>query len=119
MRPAYAEEKVSRVAQVLSVSISGDSRDWMEKVGISPNDYSYVDYIINHEGGWNGVTKYNYAGSGAYGICQSLPASKMASAGSDFMVNPVTQLRWCNSYAISRYGSWANAYYSWLKQGWW
>ena len=91
----------------------------MKEVGIAPSDYFYVDYIINHEAGWSGVTKWNYGGSGAYGICQSLPASKMASAGEDFMVNPITQLRWCNSYAIARYGSWQQAYNFWINNNWW
>ena len=38
----------------------------------------------------------------------------MASAGSDWATNPVTQLRWCNGYAQDRYGSWAAAYNHWL-----
>lgn len=91
----------------------------MNIVGIAESDHFYVDFIISHEGGWDGVTKYNYAGSGAYGLCQSLPASKMMSAGSDYMVNPITQLKWCNSYAVSRYGTWQGAYNFWLANKWW
>lgn len=97
---------------------AGSHTDWMAAAGIAESDYGYVDYIVGHESGW-APTKYNYAGSGAYGLCQSLPASKMASAGSDYMTNPITQLRWCNGYAIGRYGSWAGAYNFWISHRWW
>jgi hypothetical protein len=42
--------------------------------------------------------------SGAYGLPQALPGSKMASAGSDWATNPVTQLRWQQQYVDSTYG---------------
>ena len=103
----------------LPVVTSQSVIEWMQQVGISPGDYYYVDFIINHEAGWNGVTKWNRGGSGAYGICQALPGGKMVSAGSDWATNPVTQLRWCNSYAIKRYGSWASAYNFWTINRWW
>ena len=92
---------------------------WLQEAGIAESDYIYVDYIIGHEGGWGGTTKWNRAGSGAYGICQALPASKMASAGADYMTNPVTQLKWCSGYAVGRYGSWYGAYTAWIAKGWW
>lgn len=97
---------------------AGSHTDWMAAAGIAEADYGYADFIISHESGWAPV-KYNYGGSGAYGLCQALPASKMASAGSDYMTNPITQLRWCNGYAIGRYGSWAGAYNFWLSHKWW
>lgn len=90
----------------------GSHVDWMAAAGISASDYGYVDYIVGRESGWS-PTKYNYGGSGAYGLCQALPASKMATAGGDYMTNPITQLKWCNSYAIGRYGSWLAAYNYW------
>ena len=90
----------------------------MAAAGISSSDYGYVEFIISHESGW-GYTKYNYSGSGAYGLCQALPGSKMASAGDDWQTNPITQLRWCNGYAVGRYGSWANAYSFWTTNHWW
>lgn len=99
-----------------SVSVSEDKASIMAEAGIAATDYPYVDFIISHESNWR-PGAYN-AGSGAYGLCQSLPASKMASAGADYMTNPVTQLRWCNGYA-SRYGGWQGAYNAWLAQGWW
>ncbi len=99
------------------VSVAGDKAALMSAAGIASSDYAYVDYIISKESGWRPGAVNSY--SGAYGLCQSLPASKMASAGSDYRTNPVTQLRWCSGYASGRYGSWASAYNAWLAQNWW
>ena len=97
---------------------SGSHTDWMAAAGIPQSDWQYVDYIISKESGWR-FAAWNTSGSGAYGLCQSLPATKMASAGADYMTNPITQLKWCNSYAVGRYGSWADAYNFWLVKHWW
>ncbi len=102
-----------------AVAISGGREEWLREVGIPESDWGYVDWIIGHEAGWGGVTKWNYAGSGAYGICQALPGSKMASAGADWATNGATQLRWCNGYAVGRYGSWEAAYDFWQTHYWW
>ncbi len=110
---------------VIGTSLSGIKGD-MALAGISPNDYNAVDYIVSHESGWcptKAQGQYGgcppYAGfvpsTGGYGLCQSTPGSKMASAGADWATNPVTQLRWCSGYAASRYGGWANAYSHWLS----
>jgi hypothetical protein len=62
--------------------------------------------------------RWNTAGSGAYGLPQALPGSKMASAGPDWQTNPRTQIDWMRSYARQRYGSecgalaWWNAHRS-------
>ncbi|KQR52591.1 hypothetical protein ASF88_13835 [Leifsonia sp. Leaf336] len=59
--------------------------------------------LWNHESGWR-ADAYN-SSSGAYGIPQSLPASKMASAGSDWMTNQNTQVNWGLDYINRAYGS--------------
>lgn len=100
------------------VDISGDKLDWMEQAGISQSDWPYVDSIITKESQWR-YQVWNTLGSGAYGFCQALPVTKMASAGDDYMTNPVTQLRWCDSYAKGRYGSWALAFDFWQSNYWW
>lgn len=93
----------------------GDKYTWMAAAGIPESDWQYVDCVINGcqgvsaEGGWGGTQRWNTAGSGAYGLCQALPASKMASAGADYMTNPVTQLKWCHGYAQA-YGGWKAAW---------
>jgi hypothetical protein len=104
--------------QATGADYSGKHEAWMERAGINPSDYTYVDYIMNHESGWS-PTKFNYSGSGAYGLGQALPASKMAAYGADYITNPVTQLEWASGYATSRYGSWHGAYLAWTRQNWW
>jgi hypothetical protein len=101
---------------VVPVAI-GSHSDWMAAAGIPESDWQYVDFIVKAESGWR-VTVSNPS-SGSYGLCQSLPANKMASAGSDFMSNPVTQLKWCNSYAHERYSGWYQAFLAWQRQKWW
>lgn len=96
--------------EVIGTSLSGIKGD-MALAGIGPGDYQYVDYIVSHESGWRPNAG---SPSGPYGLCQAYPGSKMASAGSDWLTNPVTQLRWCNGYALGRYGSWGAAYNHWV-----
>ena len=98
-------------------SASGSKADWMRAAGIGDADFGYVDYIISHESGWD-YHAVNRS-SGAYGLPQSLPAGKLASAGADWRDNPVTQLRWANNYAVGRYGSWEAAYHFWTVNHWW
>lgn len=98
-------------------AINLDKIKIMESAKIVKDDYKYVDYIVSHESGWD-YTATN-ASSGAYGLCQALPPEKMASAGKDYLTNPETQMKWCNSYALDRYGSWENAYNFWIINDWW
>ncbi|MGW3632272.1 aggregation-promoting factor C-terminal-like domain-containing protein [Streptomyces sp. NPDC005122] len=71
---------------------------------------------------WDGESGWRYnaknPSSGAYGIPQALPASKMASAGSDWLTNPQTQIRWGMDYIKHRsdYGTPAAAYSKWLSR---
>lgn len=100
----------------------GSHQDWMAAAGISSSDYGYVEYIVSREGGWcsvrwqgdRGCENHGYAPSGlGYGVVQATPGIKMASAGDDWLTNPITQLRWATGYAVARYGSWAAAYNYW------
>lgn len=114
---AIIEEPAAPVAPSQPVtSHEGMSpQDMMRAVGIPEHEWYYVDCVINGcegvspEGGWNGAQRWNTAGSGAYGICQALPAAKMSQAGADWATNPVTQLKWCHAYAQA-YGSWKQAF---------
>jgi resuscitation-promoting factor RpfB len=72
--------------------------------------------LWNQESGWD-PTAYNPGShttnpddSHAFGIPQALPASKMASAGSDWRTNPATQIRWGLGYIRSTYGNPAAAW---------
>ncbi|MEU9385823.1 transglycosylase SLT domain-containing protein [Streptomyces sp. NPDC048279] len=72
--------------------------------------------IVSHESGWN--PSATNSSSGAYGLVQALPGSKMASAGSDWKTNPATQIKWGLDYMNSRYGSPTAAWSFWQANGW-
>ena len=116
--PQQPEPEPQIVASVQEQQPSGGKYDLMRAAGISEKDWSAVDYIVGRESSWR-HNVWNTGGSGAYGLCQSLPATKMASAGDDYMTNPVTQLQWCDQYAEKRYGSWSNALAFWQANRWW
>ncbi|MBZ6228161.1 lytic transglycosylase domain-containing protein [Streptomyces olivaceus] len=72
--------------------------------------------IVNHESTWN--YQATNASSGAYGLVQALPGSKMASAGADWQTNPATQIKWGLNYMDSRYGSPCGAWEFWQANNW-
>jgi uncharacterized protein YabE (DUF348 family) len=118
IQSVIVQEAVKQIVAIgRAVQIPTDRTGLMAAAGISSSDYPYVDFIISHESSWNYLARN--PSSGAYGLCQSLPASKMASAGPDWEHNPVTQLRWCHGYALGRYGSWGAAYDFWQRNHWW
>ncbi|KUN87126.1 transglycosylase SLT domain-containing protein [Streptomyces griseoruber] len=78
--------------------------------------YNAFANIVKHESNWN-VSATN-ASSGAYGLVQALPGSKMASAGSDWKTNAATQIKWGLDYMNSRYGSPAAAWNFWQANNW-
>lgn len=94
---------------------SGSHKHWLEQAGIHGN-FDKWNYIINHESSWNPRAKN--PSSDAYGIGQALPPSKMASFGSDYMSNPITQLKWMKSYVNGRYGGINEAYRFWQRNHW-
>jgi resuscitation-promoting factor RpfB len=76
--------------------------------------YSCLNNIYTRESGW----RYNAENaSGAYGIPQALPGSKMASAGADWMTNPATQIKWGLGYIQERYGDPCSAWSYWEAHG--
>jgi uncharacterized protein YabE (DUF348 family) len=56
--------------------------------------------------------------SGAYGIPQALPGSKMGSVAPDWQTNPATQITWGLNYIAARYGDPCGAWASWQAKGW-
>ncbi|MCW4459351.1 lytic transglycosylase domain-containing protein [Microbacterium sp. MPKO10] len=79
------------------------AHDMVMARGWGEDQYSCLVALWNRESGWN-VYAHN-ASSGAYGIPQALPGSKMASAGADWQTNPATQITWGLGYIAGRYGS--------------
>ncbi|WP_239103684.1 lytic transglycosylase domain-containing protein [Microbispora corallina] len=81
-----------------------ESRGW-------GGEWGCLEKLWDRESHWNERAMNRY--SGAYGIPQALPGSKMASAGSDWQTNPATQIKWGLGYIAGRYktpcGAWAHS----------
>jgi uncharacterized protein YabE (DUF348 family) len=77
--------------------------------------YGCLVSLWDNESGWN-VHAANP--SGAYGIPQALPGSKMASAGPDWQNNATTQIKWGLGYIGERYGTPCGAWSFWQGNGW-
>ncbi|MBZ9642921.1 transglycosylase SLT domain-containing protein [Streptomyces sp. PSKA30] len=72
--------------------------------------------IVDHESDWN--YRAVNPSSGAYGLFQALPGSKMSSVGSDWQTNPATQIKWGLNYMNERYGSPCDAWAFWQANNW-
>ncbi|MFI5617523.1 lytic transglycosylase domain-containing protein [Streptomyces sp. NPDC051567] len=81
-----------------------------------PAQFAAFDNIVTRESGWN-HTAMNSA-SGAYGLVQAMPATKMSTAGSDWKTNPATQIKWGLDYMNDRYGSPVAAWNFWQTHHW-
>ncbi|HQY34477.1 MAG TPA: ubiquitin-like domain-containing protein [Actinotalea sp.] len=84
--------------------------------GWSADEFACLDALWTRESGWR-VNAANTS-SGAYGIPQALPGSKMASAGADWQTNPATQIAWGLGYITSRYGTPCGAWSSFQAKNW-
>lgn len=84
--------------------------------GWSDAEFGCLVALWNKESGWR-VNAHNRS-SGAYGIPQSLPGSKMASAGADWQTNPATQITWGLGYISGRYGTPCGAWDHSVRTGW-
>jgi hypothetical protein len=88
----------------------------LPKFGFPIGEMSALVPLWNHESGWN--HRAENPSSGAYGIPQALPGSKMGSVASDWRTNPATQIRWGLGYIKGRYGSPSGAWSFWQANGW-
>ena len=117
---AVAAQQAQAQAASSGTKSFSDARSAFEQIvadyGIGASEKAMWEYIINRESGFNHYA--TNASSGAYGLPQSLPGSKMASAGADWQTNPYTQLKWMYGYMTSRYGSIAGAYNFWQANHW-
>jgi hypothetical protein len=101
-RAARAQQRASIAAQISS-DPRGTARVMLGNFGWSSGQFGCLDSLWTKESGWNAHA--SNGSSGAYGIPQSLPGSKMASAGSDWQSNPATQIKWGLQYIKDVYGS--------------
>lgn len=120
IKEEIVREPVSRIVAIgAKKSIPpewGVCASWAREAGVSEDDLSAALDIIYRESGCR-VDARN-VNSGAYGIPQALPGSKMASVGADWETNPVTQIRWMAGYVTGRYGGWKQAIEFWYAHGW-
>lgn len=83
--------------------------------GWAGEQFGCLDRLWAKESGWSWKAG---SSSGAYGIPQSLPGSKMASAGGDRATNPVTQIRWGLKYISNSYGTPCSAWAHFKSTSW-
>ncbi len=83
----------------------------MLQFGFAADQWEYLDMLWQRESGWD--HQATNPSSGAYGIPQSLPGSKMAEVAPDWRTNPETQITWGLAYISARYanpeGAWAHS----------
>ncbi|MFJ7417995.1 peptidoglycan DD-metalloendopeptidase family protein [Streptomyces uncialis] len=92
------------------------ARSILGRYGWGPGEFSPLKKLWERESNWRWNARN--PSSGAYGIPQSLPASKMAAAGADWRTNPQTQIRWGLGYIKGHpnYGSPSAAYAKFLSR---
>ncbi|WP_240139320.1 transglycosylase SLT domain-containing protein [Streptomyces sp. MUM 178J] len=88
----------------------------MARQMIPGDQFQCFSNIVSRESSWN-YTAQNPS-SGAYGLVQALPGSKMSSAGADWRTNPATQIKWGLNYMNERYGSPCGAWSFWQANHW-
>jgi uncharacterized protein YabE (DUF348 family) len=109
------------VAAGVNISVSpGSAQEIGQQLaaarGWGDDQFACLLQLWNKESGWR-VDAENRS-SGAYGIPQSLPGSKMASVGADWRTNPATQITWGLNYIGGRYGNPCGAWASSQAKGW-
>jgi hypothetical protein len=92
------------------------ARDKLSARGWGDDQFSCLVSLWNKESGWR-VNAAN-SSSGAYGIPQALPGSKMGSAGADWETNAGTQIEWGLGYISGRYGTPCGAWAHSVDSGW-
>ncbi|NJQ06913.1 aggregation-promoting factor C-terminal-like domain-containing protein [Streptomyces lonarensis] len=126
-----AKEKAEREAQEVAASRSTARSDISPPVQASytkaevqamaqqivgGGQYQCFSSIVTRESEWNHTA--TNPSSGAYGLMQALPGTKMASAGADWRTNPATQIKWGLNYMNERYGSPCGAWEFWQANHW-
>ena len=92
------------------------ARGMLGSYGWGDDQFGCLYNLWQRESGWN-YQAYN-ASSGAFGIPQALPGSKMASAGADWQTSARTQIAWGLGYISGRYGTPCNAWGHSQSVGW-
>ncbi|MCX4698181.1 MULTISPECIES: transglycosylase SLT domain-containing protein [Streptomyces] len=115
---AEAETKASRDSSSFPVqnSYTIAQIQAMAQAMVPSGQWQCFSNIVDHESDWN--YRAVNPSSGAYGLFQALPGSKMSSVGADWQTNPATQIKWGLNYMDSRYGSPCEAWSFWQANNW-
>lgn len=105
-------ESQANIPEVSNRVVTGSKSDWLAAAGIPESDWSSADWLVSRESGWN-PNALN-SSSGACGLAQALPCSKIGSNWND----PVVALRWMYGYVNNRYGGFAGAVAHSQNFGW-
>jgi hypothetical protein len=115
-----AAEVAARRAVARQKAASGSPQQiavaMLPSFGWPSSEFSCLNSLWQQESGWNPYAAN--PSSGAYGIPQALPGSKMASAGSDWQTSAATQIRWGLGYIQATYGSPCGAWGHESSYGW-
>lgn len=115
--PAQPKPAQQQTSSSVMAAISDNPRDIAQAMassrGWAGNQWLCLDKLWMHESRYETTVRNRY--SGAYGIPQALPASKMATAGADWRTNPVTQIKWGLEYISGRYDTPCGAWSYWLR----
>nr|WP_240979971.1 transglycosylase SLT domain-containing protein [Streptomyces sp. HNM0574] len=110
------EAAASRSAERKSVVPSGSPQEMARQIIGDEAQFQCFSNIVERESGWDPHAEN--PSSGAYGLVQALPGSKMASEGADWKTNPATQIKWGLGYMNDRYGSPCGAWDFWQANNW-
>ncbi|MDK8601773.1 hypothetical protein CYK24_06940 [Trueperella bernardiae] len=120
IQPEQAATSAAASAPASAPVPAGSSREiaqgMLASYGWGMDQWACLDALWQRESGWN--SQAANPSSGAYGIPQALPGSKMASAGADWQTNPATQISWGLGYIAGRYGSPCGAWGHSQARGW-
>lgn len=102
-KKAEQEAEQQRILDDARANPRAVARLLLADYGFDASQFGCLDSLWAGESDWD-YTATNPS-SGAYGIPQSLPATKMATAGDDWETNPVTQIKWGLNYIREAYGT--------------
>ncbi len=113
LQPAIKQvEIIGAKPETMPYTGGGSKTEWLAASNIPQAGWGYADFMVQKESGWNPNARN--ATSGACGLAQALPCSKVGPNWN----NPVVSLNWMNSYVNGRYGGWEGAYSFWQKNRW-
>ncbi len=111
-----SQQAPSTAAPALSGSAQSIAESMLGSFGWSSSQFSCLRPLWAGESDWSATA--SNPSTGAYGIPQALPGSKMASAGTDWQTDAATQIRWGLGYIESTYGSPCAAWSHEQADGW-